>query len=176
MVPFELPFTTDHPVQPPHLTAFRTVWFGLHSVCPFEFSLSFICRMVPDYCIFCASLHIVYLFCSAMIQFCTVWFLLFNCFIIDCCLISVKLLFAYYSLFWSWKCIPAISIPKTITRKKKTLPVIIKYSQVNEHRTSTGLAYFHLSIGFSKAYLTYCHHRPLLGFAELFSPTGVNEG
>jgi hypothetical protein len=33
-------------------------------------------------------------------------------------------------------------------RNKKTLPIIIKYSRVNKHHTSTRLAYFHLGIEF----------------------------
>jgi hypothetical protein len=40
-------------------------------------------------------------------------------------------------------------------------------------KTSTRLAYFRLSIGFSKA---YCHHRCWLGYTEPVSPTGVEEG
>jgi hypothetical protein len=42
-------------------------------------------------------------------------------------------------LLESWKCIPGILIPLWSTSNKKTIPVIIKYSQVNNHHTSQDL-------------------------------------
>ncbi len=94
-------------------------------------------------CTFCIPTHFLY---SISIQF--KYFLFGNLQFSSNCPIIVwlyYLLLDYSSVFWSWKCIPGISIPLSTT-----------IYPINEHHTHTRLAYFCLSIGFSKA---YCHHR-----------------
>ncbi len=97
------------------------------------------------------SVTIIHLLCSAVIESCTVRFLLLNYFISNCSSIIVWLLLIILILEMYSRYFNLI----TTTRIKKTLPAIIKYSIVNKHHTSTILKYFHLSIGFSKAYC--CH-------------------
>jgi hypothetical protein len=72
------------------------------------------------YCIFFHSATIIHFFWSLMIQFCTIRFLLFNCFALFDLIVShsitvwlllYRLLFDYLdhsSLFCYWKCIPGI--------------------------------------------------------------------
>jgi hypothetical protein len=126
-----------------------------HAVCPLEFPLSFIWRW-SLIVVYCLHLHILHCFILQQLFIYTVlqWFIL-HCLIpfvqlfhpqlqFDYCLIIVHYsdLGNVFRVFWS--------------RNKKTLPIIIKYSQASKHHTSTRLTYFHLRIGFSKI---YCHNR-----------------
>ncbi len=152
-VPRELPLATAQKVQPPLLTALRTIWsvwtHSRLSPLPFmQFVLlsapqDFVCRMVLDYCTLCAS----NVYCIIIVSFCNNYsfILFFNESILHCLipfgkLFHHQLLFDYcliidyysdignvFQLFWS---------PKQ-QQHSKAINII-------HHRIC---AWFHLSIG-----------------------------
>ncbi len=153
------------------MDSIQTIPLGLHAVSPLELLF----RTV--YALLCILhlLYIVYILCHILFSndsFCSCSNTLVQLFqqpiIADhhqYCSISLLLvqsLFDYCSIifpymFWSWKYIPGISIPN-----KKTVPVIMKYSQVNRHHTSQDLPTFVLhSIGCREGLLPHRCERDL---------------